>query len=109
MMGSIKMYKNDMKRILDMLLVVLFILPLLFIGLTLTLLIKIDSKGKVFFRQERVGKDGKLFKIYKFRTMIENAENMGTGIFTSDEDPRITKVGHLLRKTSLDELPQIIN
>src|SRR5699024_1422348 len=58
---------------------------------------------------KRLGENGKKFEIYKFRTMIENAEKMGTGIFTSDEDPRITKVGHFLRKTSLDELPQIIN
>lgn len=103
------MYNKYIKRLLDILLVMVFILPLLIIGILFSLLIRLDTKGKVFFKQERLGKNGKVFKIYKFRTMIENAEKVGTGIFTNDEDPRITKVGHLLRKTSLDELPQIIN
>ena len=72
-------------------------------------MIKLDSKGPVFFKQERVGKNGELFTIYKFRTMVENAENMGTGYRVKHEDPRITKTGNFLRKTSLDELPQLIN
>jgi len=59
--------------------------------------------------QERLGKNGEVFKIYKFRTMVENAESKGSGIYTSKGDPRITKVGHFLRKTSLDELPQLLN
>lgn len=71
--------------------------------------IKIDSKGPVFFKQERVGKDGKLFIIYKFRTMIVNAVNKGHGISVVSNDPRITRVGSFLRKWSLDELPQLIN
>jgi lipopolysaccharide/colanic/teichoic acid biosynthesis glycosyltransferase len=72
-------------------------------------LIKLDSKGPVFFKQERVGKDGELFIIYKFRTMVENAENMGAGYRVKHKDPRITKIVNFLRKTSLDELPQLIN
>jgi len=72
-------------------------------------LIKLDSKGPVFFKQERVGKDGELFTIYKFRTMVENAENMGAGYRVKNKDPRITNIGNFLRKTSLDELPQLIN
>lgn len=71
--------------------------------------IKLDSKGPVFFRQERLGKDGKVFKIFKFRTMVENAEKMSSGIITFENDPRITRVGDFLRKTSLDELPQLLN
>ena len=59
--------------------------------------------------QERLGKNGEVFKIYKFRTMVENAESKGSGIYTSKGDPRITKLGHFLRKTSLDELPQLLN
>lgn len=71
--------------------------------------IKIDSKGPVVFRQIRLTKNGKRYKMYKFRTMINNAENSGTGLFSYDGDPRITKVGKFLRKTSLDELPQLLN
>lgn len=72
--------------------------------------IKIDSKGPVFFKQERLGKDGKIFSIFKFRTMIVNAEKIGDGLsIKSDKDPRITKLGRFLRKTSIDELPQLIN
>lgn len=69
----------------------------------------IDSKGPILFKQNRLGESGKVFGIFKFRTMIANAESFGTGIYTNDNDPRITKVGNILRKTSLDELPQIIN
>lgn len=72
--------------------------------------IKIDSKGPVFFKQKRLGKDGKIFSIFKFRTMIVNAERIGDGLsIKSDKDPRITKLGRFLRKTSIDELPQLIN
>ena len=71
--------------------------------------IKFDSKGEAFFLQERVGKGKKLFNIYKFRTMVPNAINMGLGVLTEENDPRITTVGKFLRKTSLDELPQLIN
>lgn len=73
------------------------------------LLIKSTSEGPVFFKQDRLGKNGKVFKIIKFRTMIDNAEQIGTGVITFENDPRITKVGSFLRKTSLDELPQLIN
>lgn len=70
--------------------------------------IKLDSKGPVFFRQERLGKGMKPFKIFKFRTMCDHAYEIG-GIATSASDPRITKVGAFLRRTSLDELPQMLN
>lgn len=103
------MYKSFVKRLMDLMVLLIAIIPLLIIGIIISLLIKIDSKGSIFFKQKRLGKDGKVFGIYKFRTMIEDAEKVGTGIFTSDKDPRITKAGNLLRKTSLDELPQVIN
>lgn len=78
--------------------------------LVICIAIKADSKGPVFFHQERIGLRGKVFKILKFRTMVINAESIGEGLICRDEDdPRITKVGRLLRKTSLDELPQLIN
>ena len=72
--------------------------------------IKLTSKGSVFFRQERLGKDGKVFKILKFRTMVVNAEKIGDGLAVkSENDSRITRVGKFLRATSLDELPQLWN
>lgn len=78
--------------------------------LIIALLIKVTSPGTVFFRQERLGYKGKVFKIIKFRTMVTNAEHMGTGLKVKDDsDERITKVGHVLRRTSLDEIPQLIN
>ena len=76
--------------------------------LIVSVLIKLTSKGPVLFRQERVGKDGKLFKIYKFRTMVENAEKMGPKI-TAKDDPRITSLGRILRLLKVDELPQLLN
>ncbi|MFN9110022.1 MAG: sugar transferase [Bacteroidota bacterium] len=72
------------------------------------IMIKLDSKGRVFFQQQRVGKDGKLFVIYKFRSMVADAPSLGAE-YTSQNDPRITRMGRWLRITSLDELPQIIN
>jgi lipopolysaccharide/colanic/teichoic acid biosynthesis glycosyltransferase len=76
--------------------------------LTVALLIKIDSPGSVFFRGERVGKNGELFRILKFRTMVANAAQLGPSI-TSASDPRITRVGRWLRRTKTDELPQLWN
>ena len=84
----------------------LLLSPLL---LLIALAIKLTSKGPVLFRQERVGKDGRTFHISKFRTMVVGAQDMGTGIRTDAGDPRITWVGRLLRKASLDELPQLLN
>jgi lipopolysaccharide/colanic/teichoic acid biosynthesis glycosyltransferase len=78
--------------------------------LIIALLIKLTSKGPVFFKQQRLGKDGKIFNILKFRTMVVNAENIGDGLFVkTGQDNRITKVGKFLRGTSLDELPQLWN
>lgn len=85
----------------------IIISPILII---IALLIKFTSKGPVFFKQERLGKDGKRFKILKFRTMVVNAEKIGDGLFVKTElDNRITKIGKVLRATSLDELPQLWN
>lgn len=71
--------------------------------------IRIDSKGPVIFAQRRLTKNGRIFRMYKFRSMVVNAEKMGTGLFNYKNDPRVTKVGRFLRNTSLDELPQLIN
>jgi len=77
--------------------------------LILSIIIKIEDGGKVFFKQERVGKNRKVFKIIKFRSMVENATEMKGGHSIYENDPRITKIGKFLRKTSLDELPQLFN
>ncbi|HLF05339.1 MAG TPA: sugar transferase [Dehalococcoidia bacterium] len=71
--------------------------------------IKLDSRGPVFFRQERIGQDGKAFRIWKFRSMTDKSEHTGMGYATGRSDPRITRVGRVLRPFSLDELPQLFN
>lgn len=71
--------------------------------------IKIDSPGPVLFKQKRIGYKGKVFEIWKFRTMCVGAEQKGTGVYSEKGDRRITRVGNILRKTSLDELPQLYN
>ena len=81
-------------------LIVIFIIPLL---------IWLEDKGPIFYSQERIGKDKKIFKVYKFRTMIPDAESMTGAVWSTKNDPRITKIGHLLRKTALDEIPQLLN
>lgn len=97
------------KRLLDFffsLAILTLLLPLLII---VAILIKLDSRGPIIFKQYRIGKSGSKFKVWKFRTMIHNAEKLGTGLKTAEKDPRITKVGKYLRKLSVDELPQLIN
>lgn len=71
-------------------------------------LIKCDSKGTVLFKQKRIGKDGKVFTILKFRSMCQGAEHTGSGVYSGKGDARVTRVGKVLRTTSIDELPQII-
>lgn len=104
------MYKRFIKRLLGFILSLLALIVLSPVFLVISISIKVNSKGPVFFLQERLGKNGKVFKIIKFRTMIVNAEHIGDGLkIKSENDNRITKVGKILRKTSLDELPQLIN
>jgi lipopolysaccharide/colanic/teichoic acid biosynthesis glycosyltransferase len=73
------------------------------------LLIRLETPGHPIYRQRRVGKDGRAFEIYKFRTMVSGAEHVGAGLAVNEGDPRITRVGHVLRRWSLDELPNLIN
>src|ERR671925_72562 len=73
------------------------------------LAIRLESRGPVFYRQRRVGRDGRPFELWKLRTMVPGAEAMGAGIYVLEGDPRITRVGRLLRRFSLDELPNLIN
>lgn len=98
-----------LKRLIDLFLSILLIILLFPIFIIIAFLIKIDSKGPIFFKQRRLGLNGKVFLIYKFRSMVENAEFMGTGLFNLENDPRVTRIGRILRNYSLDELPQLIN
>ncbi|WP_297518484.1 sugar transferase [uncultured Clostridium sp.] len=96
------------KRIFDIVMAIFGLLVLSPIFLVISLAIKIDSKGPVFFKQIRVGLEGKEFKIFKFRTMVTDAEKKGMQI-TVGKDSRITKVGAFIRKCKIDEIPQLIN
>ena len=102
-------YNRVVKRILDIVLAALALILLSPLLLLTMLAIKLNSKGPVFFKQTRLGRGGKEFKIIKFRTMVVNAEHIGSGVYSNDDDPRVTKVGKILRKTSIDELPQAWN
>ncbi len=97
-----------MKYLFDLVSSLLAILILLPIFILIAVAIKLDSKGPVLFKQERVGYLGHTFFIYKFRSMVEKAEVLGA-YFTAENDSRITRVGKFIRKTSLDELPQLLN
>ena len=111
------------KSIFDYTLAILILPILLVVHLIIATLIKLDSKGSIFFRQDRLGKNGKIFKVYKYRTMLENSDNLLQEYLAKNpdeveyfkrfhkykNDPRVTKIGKFLRETSLDELPQVIN
>lgn len=103
------MYKNGVKRILDFFMSLCGIIVLSPLLIILSIWIKVDSKGPVLFKQKRIGKDKTYFSIYKFRTMyVDTPHDMPTHLL-DDPDAFITKAGHFLRKTSLDELPQLFN
>lgn len=110
------------KRTIDVILSLMIILTIWPVLLLVCVMIKIDSKGPAVYRQIRIGKNGKLFSIYKFRTMVINADDILEELLKDEKikeeykkkmklpnDPRITKVGKILRKTSLDEIPQVFN
>lgn len=102
------MYKV-FKRFCDIVVSALGLIILSPLMLIVALFIKIDSKGPVLFKQVRLGKDAKEFEIYKFRSMCQGAEQMGTGQYSFAGDMRVTRVGKFIRATSIDELPQFIN
>lgn len=102
------MYKF-FKHFFDTLLSLVMLILVAPVMLIIAIVIKLDSSGPVLFKQQRVGKNGKDFTILKFRTMVVNAEKMGTGLDSFADDSRVTKVGKFLRNTSLDELPQLFN
>lgn len=106
------MYKNFFKRFIDIV-VSLVALPFFLLSFVfIAPLIYFTDKGPVFYNAERVGKNGKVFKMYKFRSMKVNApdiRNSDGSTYNGENDPRVTKIGKLLRKTSLDEIPQVLN
>ncbi|MBO5042287.1 MAG: sugar transferase [Clostridia bacterium] len=103
------MYKHFFKRFFDILFSLLILLILSPVLLIVAIAIKIDSKGPVIFKQKRIGRKGKVFNIYKFRSMCVNAEHTGSGVYSGKDDARVTRVGKFLRATSIDELPQAVN
>jgi lipopolysaccharide/colanic/teichoic acid biosynthesis glycosyltransferase len=98
-----------LSRVLDLVLAAALLIvtaPLLALA---ALAIRLESRGPVFYRQLRVGRDGRPFELWKLRTMVPGAESMGAGIYVLEGDPRITRAGRLLRRFSLDELPNLVN
>ena len=105
-------YKKYIKRVLDILVALLLLPFLLILIIIISPMIIIDDRGPVFYLAKRRGLNGKIFKMYKFRSMKVNApdiRNSDGSTYNADDDPRITRVGRFLRKTSIDEIPQILN
>lgn len=102
-------YRDYVKRVVDLMIaipvLIVAAIPMAFIALA----VKLDSPGPVLFKQERLGKDGKVFQMLKFRSMCVGAEKIGSGVYSGKGDSRVTRVGKFIRATSLDELPQLIN
>ena len=102
-------YQLVFKRIFDFFVSIISLILLLPLFFVIAVLVKIDSRGSIFFRFERVGRNGKSFKPFKFRTMEKKAIETGLGYTISKDDSRITKMGKFLRRSGIDELPQLIN
>ena len=97
------------RRIIDTIIALVSLIVLSPILLIVAIAICLESKGGAIFKQKRIGLNGKPYDKYKFRSMVKNAQNIGTGVYSFEGDPRITKVGHFIRRTSIDELPQLWN
>ena len=106
---NMKIVNLFIKRLFDIISSGVLIIILIPLWIVISIAVKSDSKGPVFFRQGRRTKDGRVFQMLKFRSMVVNAETMGAGLFNYENDPRVTKVGRKLRDSSLDELPQLFN
>ena len=103
------MYKKVIKRVIDILISAVVLLAFCWLYAIVALAVKLSSKGPVIFKQTRLGRGGKEFSIYKFRSMCVGAEKTGSGVYSGKGDARVTKVGRFIRATSLDELPQMVN
>lgn len=102
-------FYRAVKRFLDVTASFLGLVLLSPLLLAVSILIKIDSRGSVIFRQKRIGRNGNVFEIYKFRSMCVGAEKTGSGVYSGKGDARVTRIGKILRATSIDELPQLLN
>src|SRR5690625_4272039 len=105
------MYRNFIKRILDVIFCLIVLPVYLLVYVIIGLLIKLEDKGPVFYKAERIGKNSQIFRMYKFRSMKVDAPmllNSDGSTYNSKDDPRVTRIGKFLRETSLDELPQIL-
>ena len=103
------MYKSYIKRALDIVLALMGLLVLWLPMLIVALIVRLESPGPALFRQQRLGLNGRVYEMLKFRSMCVNAEHTGSGVYSGKGDSRVTCVGRILRATSIDELPQLIN
>ena len=103
------MYKRHIKRQLDIVLALIGLILAMPVMIVTAIAIKLDSPGPVIFRQKRLGLHGKEFEFYKFRSMVQGAEHTGSGVYSGKGDARVTRVGRIIRATSIDELPQLVN
>lgn len=109
-MGYDSFYAKYGKGVLDFILALLALILFSWLFGLIALAVKLDDPaGPVLFKQERLGKHGKIYRMYKFRTMYVNTEHTGSGVYSDEHDARVTRVGRFLRRYSLDELPQLVN
>lgn len=102
-------YEKYFKRVLDVFCGLAALLVFWWLYIIVAVLVRIKLGSPVLFKQERLGKSGRVYWMYKFRSMRVGAEHMGSGVYSDDRDDRVTRVGRFLRKTSLDEIPQLVN
>ncbi len=104
-----KPWERQIKRLMDLFISLTALIILAPVFLIVALIIKIESPGPVFFKQKRVGKGGRIFTVYKFRSMVKDAEKMTGPVWAGEKDPRVTRVGRIMRKLRIDEFPQLLN
>ncbi len=102
-------YCRVVKRLFDIVISAIGLIILSPVFLITAILIRLTSPGPAIFRQTRIGRGGRRFRMFKFRTMRVDSEHTGLGVYSNDSDPRMTRIGVILRKTSIDELPQLVN
>jgi exopolysaccharide biosynthesis polyprenyl glycosylphosphotransferase len=102
-------WEKKAKRLLDVVVSLVVLIAIAPVCALVAVLIKLDSKGPVLFTQKRVGKDGKIFTMGKFRSMVENAEQHSGPVWAEKDDPRITRMGRIIRRLKIDEVPQLFN
>lgn len=109
MTGKNGFYNSIVKRGMDIITATVLLVVFSPFMLLISVLIRLDSPGPAIFRQQRLGLNGNTFEMYKFRTMKQNTEHTGSGVYSRSDDPRLTRIGRILRATSMDELPQCVN